>query len=86
MTHIFRPERGERQKWRAQAERAAAHLKKTAFAQETIAMGFAFDDGFVKVTLRASSVREKSESELADMLEKLVLDTALAGTTPQGSA
>lgn len=78
MTHIFRPDPREAQKWRNQAGQAAAHLKKQANLKSTLKIAFAFDDGIAFVTISADAIRQMLEAELADHIYKLVLEAAQA--------
>lgn len=79
MTHIFSPNPNEMSKWRVQADKAAAHLKKTALAKEQIHIGFAFDDGVITVRVLADKIRSTEEKKLADYLYNLVLMAAQTG-------
>lgn len=76
MTYIFkaRTDEFQRNKWRLEAERAAANLRKNKFPFTKELIGFVFDDGIVKVPMSDALIASKTEKELADYLFKSVLD------------
>ncbi len=76
MTHIFTPTPATRQKWRVQADKAGAHLKKSALTRDEIKIGFVFDDGVITVTLPAETIRSLDAMALSDKLYELVLEAA----------
>ena len=79
MTHIFKPLLHEAGQWRAQASKAAAHLKSVALDRDEITMAFAFDDGVVSVTISAKQIREMPEKDLAELLYETALTAAQTG-------
>lgn len=79
MTHIFRPEWREMQKWREQANRAAAQLKKVAIDKDPVKLGFVFDDGVITVSVPAQTIRDLDEQKLADHFYETVLTAAQTG-------
>ena len=84
MTHIFTPKPEDSAKWRAQAARAAKHMKRTAFEKAEIKLGFVFDDGIITVKISSVKVKEFDEKTLADLIYNLVIDAAIGKT--KGSA
>jgi hypothetical protein len=81
VTHIFRPDWREKEKWRKQAKEAAAHLKKAVIEKDPIVIGFVFDDGLIKITIRSDNIRSHTEQELAEHIYNVALTAAQTGGT-----
>ena len=79
MTHIFKPLLHEAGQWLAQAGKAAAHLKSTAFEKDKIVICLAFDDGMVEISIDALVIRELPEKDLAGLIYSTVLTAAQTG-------
>ncbi len=85
MTLIFKASTDdvERGKWRAQANNAAAHMKKVQDwgAQSIFQPAFVFDDGLVKLKIDMALIQRLNEQALADFVFEAVLKSAI---TPAG--
>ncbi len=77
-----------REKWRAQADKIAAHLKGVSDWGEMVKVktGIAFDDGVRTLTLEVPFIQRLSEEALGEFIFYAVLATADQEAAPQAPA